>query len=259
MLYPNIDPVAMHIGSWGIRWYGIAYLLGFIWVFFMGKYAIKFKKISWINNELYENILVNTMLAVLIGGRLGYILFYQFSLFVRDPWVLFKIWQGGMSFHGALIGGLVFLIYYTNKFKIVLLRVTDLIVPWVPLGLGFGRLANFINGELWGRPTNDDWGMVFPWVDEKLRHPSQLYEFFLEGVVLSLIMYVIFRKVDKLGFNTGAFLLLYGVFRFGVEFFRAPDQQIGLLFGASFTMGQLLSVPMIVVGMVLILRLARSL
>ena len=252
MLYSYIDPVAINLGFIDIRWYGIAYLLGFLWVLYMGKYSIDKKNITWIDKKQYENMLVNCMLAVLVGGRFGYILFYQFGLFIKEPWVLFKIWQGGMSFHGGLLGCFLFLLYYVRKNNLKFLNISDLIVVWVPLGLGLGRIANFINGELWGRATNSDWGMVFPWVDDQLRHPSQIYEFFFEGLVLSLIMFYCWKNLFKIGQSTGVFLFFYGFFRFVIEFFRSPDQQIGFLFNINLTLGQLLSVPMIIGGILLI-------
>jgi phosphatidylglycerol:prolipoprotein diacylglycerol transferase len=248
MMYPFIDPVAFWIGGLAIRWYSLAYLVGFLWVLFVGKYLIKQGVVTWISKENFESLISSTMLAVVAGGRVFYILFYQFYLFLENPLVLFKIWQGGMSFHGGVLGGVLFLLYKAKKIGVNFLQISDLILPWVPLGLGLGRLANFVNGELWGRPTAKDWGVVFPWVDDQLRHPSQLYEFFLEGVVLSVIMYVCWRKLKREGAVTGVFLFFYGAFRIAVEFFRSPDHQLGLLFNLNLTMGQCLSIPMILLG-----------
>jgi phosphatidylglycerol:prolipoprotein diacylglycerol transferase len=159
-----------------------------------------------------------------------------------------------MSFHGGVLGGFVYLLYKSNKLNVNFLSITDFILPWVPVGLGLGRLANFVNGELWGRPTNGDWGVVFPWVDSQLRHPSQLYEFFLEGFVLSLIMYFCWLRFNSKGFVTGVFFFFYGFFRIFVEFFRSPDQQIGLLFNLNITLGQCLSIPMILLGVYLMYK-----
>lgn len=246
-MYPYIDPVAIHIGSWGIRWYGLAYLVGFLWVYYMSKYSLKNSNHT-INDKQYEALITNLMLALLLGGRVGYILFYQFFEFIRDPIILFKIWQGGMSFHGACLG-VVFAVYWqTKNMHISFFEVTDIILPWVPLGIGLGRLANFINGELWGRPTDVAWGMVFPWVDMQARHPSQLYEFLLEGVILSVVMYIFWcNNRLKTGQLTAIFLFFYGLFRFFVEIFREPDAQIGLFF-SYISLGQILSVPMILLG-----------
>lgn len=254
MMYPFIDPVAFYVYDFPVRWYSLAYLFGFLWVLFIGKYLIHQGKVNWISKDDYESFLSSAMIASIIGGRIGYVLFYQFSLFLKEPVVIFKIWQGGMSFHGGVLGGVVYLLYKSNKLNVNFLSITDFVLPWVPVGLGLGRLANFVNGELWGRPTHGDWGVVFPWVDSQLRHPSQLYEFFLEGFVLSLIMYFCWLRFNSKGFVTGVFFFFYGFFRIFVEFFRSPDQQIGFLFNLNITLGQCLSIPMILLGVYLMYK-----
>lgn len=248
MMYPEIDPVAIHIGSWGIRWYGLAYMAGFLWVYTMVRWSLKQRPLRQMTLAQVEAMSTSIMLFVLVGGRLGYMCFYQWQMFCKQPWLVFQVWRGGMSFHGAIIGGALGIFYYVIRYRIPFLKLSDLILPWVPLALGLGRLANFVNGELWGRPTHSQWGMIFPWVDSQLRHPSQLYEFTLEGLILSWIMWWGYRRSMAQGRLTGLFSLSYGCMRFIVEFFRQPDAQLGLLWGGHLSMGQCLSLPMIILG-----------
>lgn len=189
-------------------------------------------------------------LGVILGGRLGYVLFYQFNYFMQHPTEIFAVWQGGMSFHGGFLGVLVAMVVFASKYHLRWLAIMDFVAPLVPIGLGAGRLGNFINGELWGRVTNAEWGMVFPKVDTMLRHPSQLYEFFLEGIVLFLILWIYSAKPRATGAISALFLIGYGSFRFLVEFTREPDDYLGLL-SLGLSMGQWLSLPMIVLGVVM--------
>lgn len=189
-------------------------------------------------------------LGVILGGRLGYVLFYQFNYFIQHPAEILAVWQGGMSFHGGFLGVLIAMVVFARKYHLKWLAIMDFVAPLVPIGLGAGRLGNFINGELWGRVTNAQWGMVFPKVDTLLRHPSQLYEFFLEGIVLFLILWIYSAKPRATGAISALFLIGYGSFRFLVEFTREPDDYLGLL-SMGLSMGQWLSLPMIVLGLVM--------
>jgi len=205
----------------------------------------------WTRDQV-SDLLFYSFLGVILGGRVGYVLFYQFEYFLSDPLYLFQIWQGGMSFHGGLLGVILAIFIFARKTKKNFLEVGDFVAPLVPIGLGMGRLGNFINAELWGRQTDVSWAMVFPTDPLQVpRHPSQLYEFALEGVVLFAILYMISRKTRSLGLASGAFLIGYGVFRSIVEFFREPDAHLGLYF-SFISKGQILSIPMILVGILII-------
>ena len=247
LTYPNIDPVALDLGVIKVHWYGLMYLLGFAGVYFLGQYRAK-QSYSVIKPEAIEDLVYFGALGVIIGGRFGYILFYNFSLFLDDPLILFKIWQGGMSFHGGMLGVFVAMWFFAKKQNCTMLQLTDLLSPLAPIGLGLGRVGNFINGELWGRVTDASWGMVFPNGGDLPRHPSQLYEAFLEGLVLFLILWFYTNKQRPTMAATGLVLFLYGTFRFFVEFFRLPDAHLGYLALDWVTMGQILSVPMIIIG-----------
>jgi phosphatidylglycerol:prolipoprotein diacylglycerol transferase len=250
LTYPNIDPVALDLGLVKIHWYGIMYLLGFASAYFLGQQRAKLAY-SPIKPNAIEDLIYYGALGVILGGRFGYILFYNFDAFIQNPLILLKIWEGGMSFHGGMLGVFAAMWFFGKKQNCSLLQLTDLLAPLIPIGLGLGRIGNFINGELWGRVTDVSWGMVFPNAGEFPRHPSQLYEAFLEGLLLFIIMWLYTKKQRPRMAATGLVLLLYGCFRFLVEFFRLPDAHIGYLALDWVTMGQILSVPMIIIGAIL--------
>lgn len=250
LIYPNIDPIAISLGPLKIRWYGLMYLLGIVLAFLLGMYRAK-KDENW-NYELVSDVIVYCALGVIIGGRLGYFLFWDWNALIKDPLSVFKLWQGGMAFHGGVLGVAIAMWLFCKKTGKTFAEVSDFIVPLIPLGLGAGRLGNFINGELWGRVTNVPWAMVFRHVDMQPRHPSQIYEFLLEGVLLFTILWVYTMKPRPRLAPSGLFLLGYGVFRFVVEFFRAMDPVTDPVAFGWLTMGQLLCLPMIIVGVIMI-------
>ena len=248
LIHPQFDPVAMHITqNFGIHWYGLMYLLGFLAFLALGRYQIKHKPWFGWTNEMLDDALFYGALGVILGGRIGYVVFYQFTSFIQHPLDIVKVWQGGMSFHGGFLGVLMAMFFFTRKYSQPWLRIMDFVAPLVPIGLGAGRMGNFINGELWGRATNSSYGMIFPQVDNIARHPSQIYEFFLEGIVLFSILWVFSRKQRATGAISALFLIGYGIFRFLVEFTRQPDDFLGLL-QLGLSMGQWLSLPMILLG-----------
>jgi phosphatidylglycerol:prolipoprotein diacylglycerol transferase len=249
--FPVIDPIIFSIGPVSLRWYGTMYLIGFLAAMFMANKAADRSNGLWSRDQV-SDLLFYGFLGVILGGRVGYVLFYQFEYFLSDPLYLLEIWQGGMSFHGGLLGVILAIFIFARKTNKSFLAVGDFVAPLVPIGLGMGRLGNFINAELWGRQTDVSWAMVFPTDPLQVpRHPSQLYEFALEGVVLFAILYIISRKTRSLGLASGAFLIGYGVFRSIVEFFREPDAHLGLYF-SFISKGQILSIPMILVGILII-------
>lgn len=246
--HPQFNPVAIQITqNFGVHWYGLMYLIGFIAFLGLGKYQIKHKPWFGWNHQMLDDALFYGALGVILGGRMGYILFYQFGHFIQQPLDIFKVWQGGMSFHGGFLGVLVAMYFFTRKYPQPWLKIMDFVAPLVPIGLGAGRMGNFINGELWGRPTHADWGMIFPQVDTVARHPSQLYEFVLEGCVLFALLWWFSKKQRPVGFISGLFLIGYGTFRFLVEYTREPDDYLGLL-QFNLSMGQWLSLPMVLIG-----------
>lgn len=257
--YPQFDPVAIELGPLAIRWYGLMYVIGFLTAWFLGRWRATRSRAdspqgAWTPAEV-DDLITYCIVGLLLGARLGYALFYDFPTFIARPLEIFKIWHGGMSFHGGAIGvALAFIIFARIKHK-PLLAVTDFTVVLAPPGLLFGRLGNFINGELWGRPTDVPWAMVFP--DPAAggvpRHPSQLYEAGLEGIALFALLWWFSSRPRPRGSTTGLFLLGYGVFRSLVEFTRQPDAQLGFLAWDWLTMGQLLSAPMILLGLGFIL------
>ncbi|MFM9913646.1 MAG: prolipoprotein diacylglyceryl transferase [Methylophilaceae bacterium] len=247
LIHPHFDPVAIHIGTFGIHWYGLMYLTAFIAFLLLARWRIRqFPYSGWTDKHI-DDMLFYGALGVVLGGRLGYVLFYQPAYFMAHPTEILAVWQGGMSFHGGFLGVLAAMLWLARKENKPWLALMDFVAPLVPPGLAAGRMGNFINGELWGRATDMPWGMVFPQVDNVPRHPSQLYEFGLEGALLFLILWIYSSKPRPVGAVSGLFLIGYGGFRFLVEFTREPDGYLGLL-ALGLSMGQWLSLPMVLVG-----------
>ncbi|MFZ4535949.1 prolipoprotein diacylglyceryl transferase [Propionivibrio sp.] len=256
LIHPQFDPVALSLGPLAIRWYGLMYLLAFFQFWWLGKRRIEthpqFSQTGWTVPQL-DDLLFYGVLGVILGGRLGQVLFYEPGYYFSHPFEILAVWKGGMAFHGGLLGVLIAMALYARKTKRTWLEITDFIAPLVPLGLATGRIGNFINGELWGRICDPalPWAMIFPQVDNLPRHPSQLYQAGLEGVLLFIVLWVFASGVRPRGAVSGAFLVGYGCFRFIAEFFRTPDDGI---FGLSevISMGQWLSLPMILLGIALL-------
>ncbi|GKW20104.1 prolipoprotein diacylglyceryl transferase [Pectobacterium araliae] len=271
LAFPQFDPVIFSIGPLALHWYGLMYLVGFVFAMWLAVRRANKLGSGWTKDEV-ENLLYMGFLGVFVGGRLGYVLFYAFPSFLENPLYLFKVWDGGMSFHGGLMGVIGVMLWFVHRTKRHFFQVADFIAPLIPFGLGAGRLGNFINGELWGRVTTDTpWAMLFPGSrseDMMLavsnpqwqtifnqygmlpRHPSQLYQMMLEGVALFIILNLFIRKPRPMGSVSGLFLIGYGTFRIITEFFRQPDAQLGL-FGDLFSMGQILSLPMVLAGILM--------
>jgi phosphatidylglycerol:prolipoprotein diacylglycerol transferase len=250
LVHPQFDPIALQLGPIAIRWYGLMYLIAFALVWLLGRWRIA-KGNALLTTRDLDDLLFYGILGVVLGGRLGYVLFYKPGYYLSHPVEMLYVWQGGMAFHGGLIGVLLVLWLFARSRGLKFLEVGDFIAPLIPLGLAAGRMGNFINGELWGRATTLPWGMVFPQAgDTVVRHPSQLYQFTGEGVLLFLIVWIFSAKPRPVGQVSGVFLIGYGVFRFLAEFAREPDAFLGFLAG-GLTMGQLLSLPMIVIGIVM--------
>lgn len=248
MTYPNIDPVAFSIGSFQVHWYGIMYLFAFASAWLLGMYRAG-KPGAIINRVQVENLITWAAFGVILGGRVGYVFFYHLDYWLEDPLWLFRIWEGGMSFHGGLLGVTVAMFLYARRLGVSYLGLMDFVAPLVPLGLGFGRLGNFIGQELWGRATDSRWGMVFPRDPEALvRYPSQLYQAALEGLLLFIIVFWFSAKPRPRGAVCGLFLIFYACFRFLVEFVREPDGHIGFDLLGWVTRGQLLSLPLLALG-----------
>lgn len=257
MQFPAIDPVAFHVFSWPVHWYGLMYLVGFLGAWLVLSFRIKQSPRGFTQDQLSDLIFFGAIGAIL-GGRIGYVFFYDWARFSADPILIVQTWKGGMSFHGGLLGVLVAMLVCKYKMNKTFLELTDFIAPAVPIGLGAGRIGNFINGELWGKVTDVPWSMIFPMSDGLPRHPSQLYEFALEGVCLFLILWLYSAKPRPRGAVSGVFAICYGIFRFTVEFFREPDPQIGYLAFGWLTKGQLLSVPLILAGILLLIFAYRK-
>lgn len=247
LYYPNINPVAFKFGLLKIHWYGLMYLFGFTLAIFFGLYRAGNPQRHWTTQQVVD-LISHVALGLIIGGRLGYMLFYDFPTFISNPLILFEIWQGGMSFHGGFLGVIYTTWIFSRRNHKKWMDVADFVAPLVPMGLAAGRIGNFINGELWGRPTTVPWGMIFPRVDCLPRHPSQLYEFLLEGMLLFVIIWWFSAKIRRQFAVSSLFLLCYGLFRFTAEFFRQPDTQLGFIAFGWMTRGQELSFPMIIVG-----------
>ena len=249
--YPNIDPVALSLGPLDIHWYGLMYLVGFAGGWWLGRIRAARQGSGWTAAQV-DDLVFYMALGVVVGGRLGYVLFYNFPAFIANPLTLLHVGSGGMSFHGGLLGVLFALWLFNRKYRQGYWNTVDFIAPFVTIGLGAGRLGNFINGELWGKVTSVPWGMVFPHAGPEPRHPSMLYQAFLEGLVLFIILWWFSSKPRPTYAVSGMFAVCYGVFRFGVEFVREPDAHIGYLAFGWFTMGQALTLPLIAVGLVLL-------
>lgn len=256
--YPHIDPVLIKIGPVAVHWYGIMYLVGFGAVWLLGNRRAR-KLSGWDEQQVSDLVFYGAIGAVL-GGRIGYVLFYNLDSYLQHPLNIFHIWEGGMSFHGGLIGVLAAMAWFARKTGKGFFEVTDFLAPMVPIGLGAGRIGNFINGELWGRVTDAPWGMVFPGAEAGglPRHPSQLYEAVCEGLLLFLILWIFTGKARPRMAVSGLFLLGYGCFRFLLEFFRMPDAQLGFIAFDWLTMGQLLSLPLVLAGGILLILAYRK-
>ena len=251
LTHPQFDPVAIQLGPLAIRWYGLMYLVGFAAAYGLGRLRIAAGRAARITVAVLDDLLFFGVLGVILGGRLGYVQFYKPGYYLQHPAEILAVWHGGMAFHGGFLGVLVAVWWVARKHRLRWLEVTDFLAPLVPLALAAGRLGNFINGELWGRVTDVPWGMVFRGAGPEPRHPSQLYQFALEGVLLFALLWLYSSRPRPVGAVSGMFLIGYGALRFVAEFFRAPDEFLGLL-ALGLSMGQWLSVPMIVAGVALL-------
>jgi phosphatidylglycerol:prolipoprotein diacylglycerol transferase len=248
--FPRIDPEIVRVGPLAIRWYGMMYLLGFGASYLLVKFQMRKKGLD-LGKDFLGSLYSYLVLGLLIGARLGYVVFYNFSYYAVHPLEIFAVWQGGMSFHGGIIGSVIAGILFCRKIRHDFWEIADLVVATAPIGIGLGRLGNFINGELYGRVSDLPWAMVFPSGGPFPRHPSQLYEFLFEGVVLFIVLWTLKNRGFRPGVLTGVFILLYGFLRFIIEFFRQPDPQIGFVLG-PFTMGHILCSAMILIGSALV-------
>lgn len=284
----QIDPIALQFPEFtlfgnsfhpSIHWYGLMYLCGFAVAWMLGRRRIRAGRLPGVDEQAFSDLLFYSMLGVILGARVGYALIYDLQSYIDHPMQIFKIWQGGMSFHGGLVGVLVASLWWARKHRMHFFDIVDFVAPLVPPGLGFGRLGNFINGELWGKYTGSGWGVVFPGAEPELyglapdalrtahaagayehlaRHPSQLYQFALEGVALFVVLWWFSSRPRPRYAVAGMFALLYGCFRFVVEFVRLPDQQIGYLAFDWLTMGQVLSLPLVALGLALLWMSRRA-
>jgi len=257
MKYIVIDPVIADLGFVKVYWYGVMYLLAFLSAYLLARYRIK-SEVLW-NTKHVDDLIFYGALGAVLGGRLGYLMFYNWPVFISNPLTFFNFQNGGMSFHGGFLGVLLAMVIFNKKYQFTFFQTTDFIAPLIPLGLGFGRIGNYINGELWGRVTDSSWGILAPdqsglW--EK-RFPTQLYEAFLEGFVLFCILWLFSNKKPQVMATSSLFLIFYGIFRFIIEFVRAPDSHIGYLAFDWLTIGQLLSIPMIFIGIYLLIKSYR--
>jgi len=250
-VYPHINPVAIKIGVLKIHWYGLMYLFSFIIGGLLMKIRVQTFKLGWSNEQLLDLIFYGAV-GVVLGGRIGYILFYNLSYYLQNPLHMAEVWDGGMSFHGGMLGVFLAVLYWCKKYKQRFFFITDFIAPVIPIGLAAGRLGNFINGELWGRVTDVPWAMIYPQAGPQPRHPSELYEFMLEGVVLFIVLWIYSSRRPPRMAVSGAFMLGYGVFRFVCEYFRQPDAQLGFVAFGWMTRGQELCIPMMIIGLLLL-------
>lgn len=258
LIHPDFDPIAFSLGPLQVRWYGLMYLCGFIAGWSLGRYRASQPGSIWQPRHI-DDLLFYIALGIILGGRIGYIVFYNFAGLLNDPLMLIRIWEGGMSFHGGLLGVIIAMILYARKLGMSVFQVTDFIAPLVPPGLFFGRIGNFINGELWGRVSDMPWAMVFhtPGAGDLPRHPSQLYQAALEGVALFLLLWLYSARPRPTMAVSGLFLAGYGTSRLITEWFRQPDAHIGFIALGWMTMGQLLSLPMVILGVVLMVLAYR--
>jgi phosphatidylglycerol:prolipoprotein diacylglycerol transferase len=247
LIYPHMNPIAFSLGPLAVHWYGLMYLLGFLFAFFLAHWRAKHYHLDWTSEQIGD-LIFYAALGVIVGGRVGYMIFYNTQYWFDHPLSLFKLWEGGMSFHGGLVGVLISLVFFTRKIKKPFWEVSDFLAPLIPVGLGLGRVGNFINGELWGRVTDVPWAMVFPNADHLPRHPSQIYEAGLEGIGLFILVWWYARKPRPAGTVSGIFLIGYAVSRIIIECFREPDAQLGFIVFQKLSMGQLLSIPMLLLG-----------
>lgn len=276
LTYPDIDPVLLQLGPLAIRWYGLMYLIGFVGAWWLGVVRAKRPGSGWQPQEIGD-LLFYVVLGVVLGGRIGYVVFYDFAQVAADPWRVVRVWEGGMAFHGGLVGVLLAVGLFARNTGRGFFQVTDYIAPLVPIGLGAGRFGNFINGELWGAPGDQPWtmrvachgplradlcqaklGLPIGAEYTPALHPTQLYQSLLEGVALFIVLWWVSAKPRSRGLVSGLFCLLYGVFRFAVEFVRMPDTHLGYLAWDWLTMGQLLSLPMVLLGVILIVLSRRA-
>lgn len=249
----DFNPAVFSIGGFAFHWYGIMYLIGFVLGWLLGRYRAGRPHSGWTKHQV-DDLLTWTMLGAIIGGRLGYVLFYDLAAYIHNPLEILKIWHGGMSFHGGLLGVVAAFWLYGRSSGRPFLQISDFVAPLAPQAIFWGRIGNFINGELWGKPTDLPWGFIFPHADALPRHPSQLYEAILEGLVLFIALWIYSSKPRKLGAVSGFFAIGYGVFRFAIEFVRLPDAHIGYLAFGWLTMGQILCLPLIAAGIWLMAR-----
>lgn len=258
MHFPSIDPVFFHLGPLQFRWYGLMYVIGFLASYFIVRNESRRRKLG-MDNEAVADFIFCLAIGVVIGGRLGYVLFYDLASYLAKPLNIFAIWQGGMSFHGGLSGVAIAGFWYSRRYKLSYIQLGDMVSMATPVGLGLGRIGNFINGELYGRSTTMPWGIIFPDPNAGSlpRHPSQLYESFLEGFILFFLVRFVARRFPAPGSAMLTFLGGYGLFRFIVEFFRQPDSQLGFFFGL-FSMGQLLSLPLFIIALAMLIWLNRK-
>lgn len=254
--FPNLNPIAFTLGPLVVRWYGLAYVAGFLLAGLVLSRLNRRWEIGLSKDQLLDVVLA-AVIGLIVGARLGYVLFYGGTEYIREPIKILATWSGGMSFHGGLVGILLAGWIMSRRLKVPFLRLTDMGAVGAPIGLFLGRVTNFVNGELWGRVTDVPWGVVFPSGGPLPRHPSQLYEALLEGLVLFVVLVLLSRKKRADGFMLGVMMSLYGVFRIAVEFLREPDVQLGFIAG-PFTMGQILSAPMVLVGVWLVWRALRK-
>ena len=276
----QIDPIAISLGPLRVHWYGLMYALGFLAAWWLGRARIRAGRLPGVDGDAFSDLLFYSMLGVILGGRLGWVLFYGLGELARDPLMIVRVWDGGMSFHGGLVGVLLAAWLWSRRHRLHFFDTMDFVAPLVPPGLGFGRIGNYVGGELWGKYTAADWGVVFPSglpepyrgldpaalkaqfdagaLDAFARHPSQLYQAVLEGLVMFAVLWWFSSKPRPRYAVSGMFALMYGVFRFTVEFVRVPDAQLGYLAFGWLTMGQVLSLPLVALGLFLLWRSHRA-